>query len=278
MRNLIYQEYTPNDSLTPFVKSYWTISAGGRFQGIANHGVVPGGHTDIVFNLGQQILHQETGKIFVQSRSGFLVGPIDSFRLFRANGQFEFLGIRFHPGKVPVSSAVPLNHARNRAVPLSTLASSSESIRRIQNVNDLLGRISTIRERIDCVEEFLMTVCSTWKEPDPVVSCAIQLIEQSRGRIPIAVLASSLEITERQLERKFAQHVGLSPKAFCRVIRFARAKSLISKMPGFADVHVAYACGYSDQTHLIREFKLFTGQTPSCYERSNSVGFFLYNL
>jgi transcriptional regulator GlxA family with amidase domain len=121
-------------------------------------------------------------------------------------------------------------------------------------------------------------VCSTWKEPDPVVSCAIQMIEQSRGRIPIAVLASSLEITERQLERKFAQHVGLSPKAFCRVIRFARAKSLISQMPGSADVPVAYACGYSDQTHLIREFKLFTGQTPSCYERSNSVGFFLYNL
>ena len=62
------------------------------------------------------------------------------------------------------------------------------------------------------------------QEPDAVVTEALSLIEESRGQISIDALASSMRIRARQIERKFAQRVGLSPKAFCRVTRFHQVK------------------------------------------------------
>lgn len=116
-----------------------------------------------------------------------------------------------------------------------------------------------------------------WKEPDLVVARALDLIEESKGQISVKALSATLRISARQLERKFTQHVGLSPKAFCRVKRFQQVKSLLEnpRQPSWCDL--AYSCGYYDQTHLIQEFRLFTGQTPARYERVRPVGFFLYD-
>jgi AraC-like DNA-binding protein len=120
-----------------------------------------------------------------------------------------------------------------------------------------------------------------WKKPDRVVIRAIDLITESKGQISVEALTSELRISGRQLERKFNQHVGLSPKAFCRVTRCRQVMSRIenshrpSGRPSGCDL--AYACGYYDQTHLIREFRSFTGRTPASYQRVQPVGFFLYD-
>ena len=113
-------------------------------------------------------------------------------------------------------------------------------------------------------------------EPDTVITEALGLIEEAKGQISVQALASALNISNRQLERKFIQHVGLLPKTFCRVMRFRQAKSLLESTRSPSGCDLAYACGYYDQTHLIREFRLFTGQTPVRYERVQPVGFFLY--
>jgi len=56
------------------------------------------------------------------------------------------------------------------------------------------------------------------------------------------------------------------------------AKSMLESAREPSGCDLAYACGYYDQTHPIQEFKLFTGQTPTLYERVRPVGFFLAEL
>ena len=89
-------------------------------------------------------------------------------------------------------------------------------------------------------------------------------------------LASSLGVTSRHLERAFQQHVGLSPKVFCRLARFHHLRRLLAVARPPVWSHLACECGYYDQAHLIREVRHFTGRTPKNYRGDLEVGFFLY--
>lgn len=242
-----------------------------------NHGVIPGGYVDLIFNLGDQVYGSDSGALFFDEARSFVVGPVDRFQRFSTGQQFELLGVRLHHGRIPFSSNLPLGKVRNQAIPLEVVCEDKSLVSEIRALESRLPQISETSQRIACVERFLIKFLCWWKEPDAVVSRALELIQESKGRISVKTLASALCVSDRQLERKFTQHVGLSPKVFCRIARFHRVKSLVERAREPCTGGLAYACGYYDQTHLIHEFKLFTGHTPARYERIQPVGFFLYD-
>jgi len=97
---------------------------------------------------------------------------------------------------------------------------------------------------------------------DPRIPAAINRITVERGQSDLARLASDLGLSVRQFERRFSASVGLSPKLFCRMRRFLQVFKVIGEQPSkWADA--AVACGYYDQSHLIRDCKEFTGETPA---------------
>ena len=66
---------------------------------------------------------------------------------------------------------------------------------------------------------------------------------------------------KKQFERVFCHHVGMMPKEYARIVRFQKTLLMMqSGVTGYADI--AFAAGYSDQSHFIREFKKFAGCTP----------------
>lgn len=272
-----FYQFQPHPLLKPFVQCYWAIRADSQTQPASDHGIVPGGYVDIVFNLGDRVCLSDSGSVFFDGPGSFIAGPFDRFRRFRAKGRFEFLGARFHLGGTPFFSDIPLRESRNRAVPLDAVWEEKDFTAELKVLEISLTQISEMEQRIACMERFLMKFAQRWKEPDAVVTTSLGLIRESKGQISIEALASALQISARQLERKFTHRIGLSPKTFCRLTRFHHAKSLIESVGQMGGCDLAYACGYYDQTHLIQEFRLFTGQTPTRYERVQSVGFFLYD-
>jgi AraC-like DNA-binding protein len=82
------------------------------------------------------------------------------------------------------------------------------------------------------------------------------------GRIDISRLAAALGVTRQHLARRFAAHVGVTPKMFCRVVRLWQ----VLRSPRSGRVNwaaLAADLGYSDQSHLVSEFRSLTGLTPS---------------
>lgn len=79
----------------------------------------------------------------------------------------------------------------------------------------------------------------------------------NRGRAKAAV-----GVTTRHLERLFADAVGLTPKVACRIGRFRSALRMLRRTPSIPWSRLAYAAGYHDRPHLIREFKAFAGLRP----------------
>jgi AraC-like DNA-binding protein len=86
------------------------------------------------------------------------------------------------------------------------------------------------------------------------------MLRASSGTVSIAQVAREVGWSDRHLARGFRREIGLTPKAAARVIRFDRARRLLSRHSGAV---VAAECDYADQAHLIREFVSFTGLSPT---------------
>jgi transcriptional regulator GlxA family with amidase domain len=74
-------------------------------------------------------------------------------------------------------------------------------------------------------------------------------------------LASLLDISERHLSRGFRTTFGTSPKQYARLARIEKVIAARKSGLGWADV--AYACGFTDQAHLIHDFGTIVGGTPA---------------
>jgi methylphosphotriester-DNA--protein-cysteine methyltransferase len=97
---------------------------------------------------------------------------------------------------------------------------------------------------------------------DLIVVEAVRRIAVEQGASDLASLARELGVSSRQLERRFQAAVGLTPKPFCRMQRLNSVfRSLGDQACNWVDI--AIACGYYDQTHLIRDCKSLTGNTPA---------------
>jgi methylphosphotriester-DNA--protein-cysteine methyltransferase len=93
-----------------------------------------------------------------------------------------------------------------------------------------------------------------------LVTEAINLIVSSNGTLRINELSQRLYISQSPLEKRFRKIVGATPKKFSSIIRI---NSVINNpVPNNSLTELGYASGYFDQSHFIKDFKTFTGQTP----------------
>ena len=97
------------------------------------------------------------------------------------------------------------------------------------------------------------------------VQKAISLILSKKGQIKIKELLNQIPLTERTLERNFKAYVGLSPKQFSKIIQFQFSLNQLTKTKFDKLLDVGLDSGFTDQSHFIRTFKSYTGQTPSFY-------------
>lgn len=88
------------------------------------------------------------------------------------------------------------------------------------------------------------------------------------GRLTLGDLAVETGRSRRHLIAQFTGHIGLTPKVFARVLRFAAAVQQLRAGGGARLADVAADAGYYDQPHFDRECRAFAGVTPSELVRS----------
>jgi len=96
----------------------------------------------------------------------------------------------------------------------------------------------------------------------PAVRWAVDRIAASGGRMAIDDLAAQTGFTRRHLGNLFERQVGLSPKTLSRIHRFRGALAMLCNGGEVPWTELAEQCGYYDQSHLINEFRRFTGFSP----------------
>ncbi len=79
----------------------------------------------------------------------------------------------------------------------------------------------------------------------------------------IAGLSAELGLSPAHFSRLFHRHFGVPAVFYRNQIRLERAAALIGQ--GASPADVAFACGFSDQSHFTRELKKARGLTPRSY-------------
>ena len=92
-----------------------------------------------------------------------------------------------------------------------------------------------------------------------------QLVD-SGGRARVEPLMDETGWSRRLVTERFREQMGVSPKAFARVVRFTRAVRMMgSAGPGWSLADLAMECGYYDQSHFTRDFVALAGCSPTEY-------------
>ncbi|MGH7471140.1 MAG: helix-turn-helix transcriptional regulator [Longimicrobiales bacterium] len=108
----------------------------------------------------------------------------------------------------------------------------------------------------------------------PMALHGMAMIERSRGQLTVDQLRRTLGVTERSLQRLFANEIGLTPKQGLRIARFRLALGLLQRPQHHGLAALALTCGYADQAHFTREFGELAATSPSQFLRERSlVGF-----
>lgn len=140
-------------------------------------------------------------------------------------------------------------------------------------IRQLLQRISvatTNTARLAAADELLLRqLRSQQPVPNAIDQVADRILHQ-HGQVNIETLAHDAGLSRRQLERRFLAEVGAPPKLYARTARFNHVLQLLAASPTPNWQDIAYRCGYYDQAHFIREFRFFTGKSPSTYSLINS--------
>ena len=138
-------------------------------------------------------------------------------------------------------------------------------------MEEKIGCASGLQERVRLVEGFLLAQLHRFNKGR--VSDRIQHIWRRGWRSGIRSLSRDLGIGERRLERECLRATGAPPKHLSRLSRFLQACRYVER--GCDPLtEVAYLCGYHDQSHFIREFKNFSGLTPSQLRAGEPLSFF----
>ncbi|MEP7377362.1 MAG: helix-turn-helix domain-containing protein [Chitinophagaceae bacterium] len=97
------------------------------------------------------------------------------------------------------------------------------------------------------------------------ITAISDLILKNCGIVSMDRLAYNANMSLRTFERHFIDQVGISPKLYSCITRFNHAFDLKLRNPDKDWTAIAHESGYFDQMHLIKDFKRFTGNTPSSF-------------
>ena len=161
------------------------------------------------------------------------------------------VGARFHPGAAPELLRVAASELVDAHVPLDGVRPALAA--------RLDARLGSASDPLAALERELARSVDGLPELDPALREATHLL--AAGPASVAETAARVYVSERQLERRFAERIGYGPKTFQRIARFQRALGGLRRGgPGLA--HAALMAGYADQAHLTRESRRLAGLTP----------------
>lgn len=248
-----YDQYIPCDVLKPFVQSL-VISEN---TSESTYKVLPGTGLVIGFQYKGRLSNIVNGQEVRLSTSG-ISGLADHFKVFKNSFDIGTVLVVFKEGGAVHFFREPLHELFRESVSLDNFMLRSELL----SVEDKLMEAKTDKEKILAVENFLLGRLNN-VEPDKLILAALALIHKHKGNIRIKEMAEQLHTSQSPLEKRFRQIVGTSPKKFASIVRFKHV--LAQYQPGLSLTELGYEAGFYDQAHFIKEFKLFTGQTPESF-------------
>jgi AraC-like DNA-binding protein len=234
-----YVEIAPPPELRPFVERLWVHRIAGPPPEEGRR-LFPDGRITLVWVAGVGVR---------------IAGPQTTYAAPLDLPEILAFGATFHPGAAGSLLRTPAHELVDAHVPLDAVLPDLAA-----RLDDRLGHARDAAEAATAFGQELARDLRAADDPDPAVRDAVGVLD--RRTATVAEAAQRAFVSERQLERRFAELVGYGPKMLQRVLRFQRFLTHAAR-PQLGLAGAAALSGYADQAHLSRETRRLAGLPPS---------------
>lgn len=233
--------------------------------------LIPNGAIQIIVDLTEtpkRLYAGVEGERGVDFRKAWISGMHRRFIVIEAQQQSSMLVVRFQPGGAEAMFGHGAHALTDSVFSLGDVLDDAAAFLR-----DRILEARGAPARIAAAEGWLME--RTGRPVDPL----IQYLAGRLGHpgIRVADVCAETGYTARHVLDRFRQSVGVTPKQFARIQRFKRLLSVLAArgtydpefeadpLPSPDWSALAAELRYSDQSHLVNEFRDFAGITPGAY-------------
>jgi AraC-like DNA-binding protein len=267
---IIYKQVPASKHLQRFVKSYWMID-GLNDKTIRKEKIIPDGYLEMVFHYKEPYKSNINGSWRDKRDKYVIAGQISNHFYLENIGYTGMFGIKFQPWAFRTLFNIDM-----KSITDDNIQIPDNIMKEIKPLNSILDKKLAFETKVAESEKWLTDLLQTNKATVKKGESAAKMMLETNGALGLTEIKDKTNISERALQRYFKEYIGLSPKFYCRIIRFSHIFKLASsENPNWTDI--ALQAGFYDQAHFIKDFKEFTGEEPSKYgfDESNAANLFL---
>ena len=269
---MIYREYLPSPALRQYIECYWyhVFDTSPEGEELPVQRCLPLGTAELIVQLDTKPCSILNNGKWQQSSEIYFTGLFTKTAFWKTEVNTPMFGIRLKPESLFYFFDIPAADLLNNVVDADMVFSGQAGI-----MGEKMFGVANISSIIQIAESYFLNSLYRHKQDRNYVAEACRLIRYSQGGLSVQALSETLYISKRQLQRSFKKQFGASPKTYQRIIRFRNAFQYARKRNSgkLSWTDVSYETGYADQAHFIRDFREFTGDTPSVLAR-NDQSFF----
>ncbi|ULQ51529.1 helix-turn-helix domain-containing protein [Flavihumibacter fluvii] len=205
----------------------------------------------------ETIQYPDSG-VFISPKKVLFMGPHTTI-IHRYPGK-KTLGVQviFQPGAICQITQISSDELTNKYMDAEELFGNCTRL-----VNEQLFHSSNYPEMICIVERFLSALIKRRKQHKHPVDEIGKMMTFEHENFSLDKFLKAACLSHRQLDRKFKERIGLVPKQFLQMSRFDKAFRMKNRFPQKDWLSIALHCGYYDYQHLVKDYKEFTGYTPT---------------
>lgn len=256
--NMQHQEFEPPEELRNSIKCFWYNS---RESGAlpSSFEVVPDGYAEIIFHFGNSCSIAYEGGL-LPLPSPFLMGLLPQPVVFHTKDRLEIIGVRCFPWTIFDLLGLPAGKDGLRVF--------EHPIAQLQPLLNQCIAAGQLEEALSHLKHYFLNL----KLPhQPILRKAGVALITGKGTMPISQVAAVAHATVRTLERKFKQSSGYTLKDVSGLLRFEQVRNQLWLNPEANLAGLAHELGYTDQSHLSREFKRYSGTSPLAFARKAKI-------
>jgi AraC-like DNA-binding protein len=219
---------------------------------------LPSGEVALVISLGPQWRSIDPGTgASIGILRAFVAGLDDTYSLVDSETPGAAIQVDFTPVGARSLLQLPMHLVSKRTTELTDLFGNEADrlIEQLAETPDWYTRFLTL-------DNFLLSRIRRYERSTGEIDWAWRQLDLSKGAIRVQKISEQLGWTRKRLVKAFRDEIGIQPKVLARVLRFRRALAEFNAKKIVDFSQLAAECGYSDQAHMIRDFKEFSGFTP----------------
>lgn len=262
---MIYLERVPVAPLNQCIRTLWYAQAPNVPH--RRERVLPGGHVQVILNLARDFL-LDCPESAPEKRMApsLIVGARSVYEIVDSSDMADLIGIVFQPGGFAPFASDAVDVFSNQSISLDDVWG-----RPARELRDRLRETPSPEAKFRVLEDFLLQTFMSRICGHMLVQFALSRFEQDSAASRVKEVAQETGWSLRYFSQIFREHVGLSPKVWCRIQRFQRAVQQLHEGVDLAWAELALDCGYYDQSHFANEFRAFSGIDATSYCAKKTV-------